>query len=182
MLARDLPRLTDALCKYVEVMYARGTPLARPKEILLALQAEFIFLRGNLAAAWELITSWQAKLLVTMRRPLPDDLLWAMFLNVIANGFEALVMIALKWFGFGVGLLTGFLGLMRPGELTSLCRACVSFGSDGNGKDVASIAVLAPKNWRYMGRHQLVTVDNEYVVRWLKWLSWELPPLCVIFP
>lgn len=48
------------------------------------------------------------------------DLLWPMFYHYVAHGFEANSRDACAWFNLGVGLLVGFVGLLRPGELIGI--------------------------------------------------------------
>ena len=102
-----------------------------------------------------------------------------MFFRSVSCGFESPLVLAFNWFGFAVGPFIGFFVFLRLGELTRWCSTCISFGADGNGHRVANIAVIAPKAWRYMGRHQIATVDEKHTDWWL--VCWEPHPQCRVF-
>ena len=79
-----------------------------------------------------------------------------------------------------MGLLAGLSGFMRVGELTRPCIVCVPFGNGGQRRVAAFIAIIVSENRRYMGRHQIASVDEKHVVEWLRWFIWRFPFLCLV--
>ena len=88
------------------------------------------------------------------------------------------------WISFGVGVITCFTGLLRPGEWAKLCAKHVSLPGSLKASDATFcvvLALLSPKNSRTMGRQQVCLISNTVVVRWLVWLCSGMHPDTLLF-
>ena len=119
-----------------------------------------------------------------MRVPLPYPVLLAMVLACFSRGFISHRKKAFEWIALGVGLLTGFTGLLRPGELCGAQRGHLTLPSDAVFAfgHKAILAICNPKTKRFNGRMQFSIVDEPLVVSWLEWFSTSVDVDLKLFP
>ena len=89
------------------------------------------------------------------------------------------------WLPFGIGILTMFFGMLRPGEFSRLDRQHVRVPAADRpeaGLDHVLLALVNPKNAAAMGRLQTVLVEGVLVVSWLEWLVKDLTEAARLFP
>jgi hypothetical protein len=80
--------------------------------------------------------------------------------------------LAADWFSCGIGLLTMFWGMLRPGEWFCLKRSDIMLPFvhrllTDNYKVLLSL--YRPKNQKQMGKSQVSIIENKVCVRWLIW-------------
>ena len=114
---------------------------------------------------------------------MPHIVVEALFGFEIAMGFRLQGAKGRNWFGFGIGALCCFNGLLRPGELAALSAEHISLPSH-NFHGLVSNAVICirnPKNRRSFGKQQVATADDQRVIDWLGWLTAVLAPTAQVF-
>ena len=93
------------------------------------------------------------------------------------------VALSLEWVLFAALVEAGFYALLRPGELLSLTSAQICCDeAAGEGQGWASIAILRPKNRRFMGRIQYAAVRDHRVSHWLGVLTRLAPGRASLWP
>ncbi len=185
-LGHDAPEAERLLVYYIQRTYDDNGSFTHAKYAVLAMQTVFRQHRGLLRGAWDSIESWESEREANLRKPLPILVLRAMAGIARMLAWEARmfdVVLALEWLLFSILLELGFYALLRPGELTALTSiqiCCSEFGEDGPGW--ASLAILRPKNRRFMGRLQYACVRSVRVSQWLAVLTRLAPGRRVLWP
>ena len=139
--------MNSALIGFVQHLYDHSQSLSVATHAILAVQKRLPRFRGHLKPAWDSIASWKLQEPLNMRVPLPYPVLLAMVLTCFSRGFISHRKKAFEWIALGVGLLTGFTGLLRPGELCGAQRGHLTVPSD---------AVFA------FGHKAILPVDSTY--------------------
>ena len=84
---------------------------------------------------------------------------------------------ARRWLTLAVMVLTGFYGLLRPGELLNLRASdVVPPNSMSLGSAFSVVRIARPKNARQMGIQQYVEIRHPDAANWLAWLKSERQP------
>ena len=167
--------LSENLGKYIEHLYAQHASFTKAKYAILSVQHRFRHLRRQLQTAWDKLSTWELELPLNMRRPIPVILVWAVFANAMIHGLSLPGNLGLDWLRFGVAWLCGYYGMMRPGEIFSTKGDMFLFPSMSSSRYRMLIAVRRAKNQRFMGKSQIVVIENGTCVRWCRWL-WEQIP------
>ena len=82
---------------------------------------------------------------------------------------------AIELFTLASMLEVGFFGLLRPGEMLSLCPRLVALRSAAMASSFAIISIQISKNPRAMGRQQFAVVRHPTAAAWLKWRFEDQP-------
>jgi hypothetical protein len=176
-LARSPRHIAEQLIKYVEYLYREGRAFSVAKLTVLSLQNKYRHLKGNLQAAWDLLVTWQLELPLQMRTPMPEDILWGLFSTAMLFAFVWDRSHVRDWLGFGIGMITMFWGLLRPGELYRLSTRLVqTVAATAYAPARALLVVERAKNQRTMGKSQIAIVSHVVVFRWLSWLTASMQP------
>lgn len=161
--------------QYIRAMHEHSdkSSLRVAKHGLLAVQIMRPRLHRKLQASWNAIKAWEELQPSSFRPPLPLTLLMAMVCRAMLNSENCESRKEGElWKAFGAMLLTGFFGLLRPGELFGLRSAdAVMPNSWSLGGDFAVVRVARPKNSRQMGSQQYVEIRHPDAVNWLSWLK-----------
>lgn len=165
----------ELLVQFIHELHSAGSKsgLRLAKHAVLFVQVLRPRLRKSLQGAWEAIKSWEEQNPSHFRPPLPLPLLVSIVCKarVFAEGSDN-NQDKMLWMAFSVLVLTGFFGLLRPGELFNVRSHDVvlpnSFSMAG---EFAVIKVSKPKNARQMGSQQYVELRHPDVVNWLAWLK-----------
>ena len=153
-----LPTRRDALdsliSDYLEHLWAEGEGRATASTFLAALQDSDPKLKGSLQCSWRLMKTWT--------------------INEVPNRAPPLTLMTLKamvgwaWlhehFGFGLGLLIGFFGLMRTGELLSLQAWQVHMNS---AVEPAVISLGLTKSGKRQGAAESITITELFLLKLL---------------
>ena len=174
------------LCRYIQHIYGMGHKVTLGVETVLSVQNRFRAHRGHLCEVWDMIVSWKKELPLRLRTPLPEALVLAISRWALARGLGSSNSESCLWTRFGVGLRVAFYALLRPGELCTLTRLCVSLPQgcltlEGSSPR-AVLVIIAPKNWRFAGRHQTAYLDDQATISWLAWMCEGLSDLSLVFP
>ena len=178
------PLLTNqVLCEFVQHVFASGGKIGLGRHAILAVQTSRRELRGKLGRAWDTIKSWQLKLPLKSRAPIPEDLLRAMFGFSIAEGLSASKDLdVLTAFAFAILLRIGFHCLLRPAELLKLTVGDVRLPVSAYEPNIAVIKLRDPKNRATLGRFQFVMVTDESLVAYLQWFLKGVEPHVHLWP
>ncbi len=157
--------LERLLIEFCQVQYEANSRygFTCAKYALLAAQTIHRGLRGSLRLAWDSIDSWGQERQVSLRKPLPYLVCQALTGVARLLAWEACYRdpgLSCEWLLVSVLIESGFLALLRPGEPLSLTGAQICC-DDGDGHGWASLALLKPKNRRYMGRIQYAAVRSR---------------------
>ena len=106
------PTLTVLLQEYGQHLFSLGAPLSSFRHILAIAQREVSDFRLYARGCWSLITRWESLEPLVHRAPLPEELCFAIACLAIRWG----------WHRFGLLLLVGFKGILRPGEFINAGR------------------------------------------------------------
>ena len=79
----------QVLCEFIEWQHSSGSAICHSRPSILAVQTAFRDLKGKLGRCWECLQSWQLKLPLKSRRPIPEELVNGMFLMGVAQGVLA---------------------------------------------------------------------------------------------
>ena len=165
----------SVLVCYIQSLYNRGGSFADAKYAILHTQTTHRHLKGKLARAWDSVKSWSLEVPCTNRLPLPFFLLEVLFYTCVSQAYahkRHSPVLSLKFASFGILLLLGFHGLLRPGELLHLRVADILVPSTPNSPLI--IAIRRPKTRLAFGRIQHVLVQDPKTIAWTSWLlsSW----------
>ena len=110
-LPRTLSKFDDLLSDYVEHLWASGERRALASDSVAAMQDVEPQLKGKLQGTWRLLKTWHTNEVPNRAPPLPEAVLEAMLGWCLFH----------EYYAFGLSLLLGFYGLLRTGELLSVC-------------------------------------------------------------
>ncbi len=171
-LENDVAAINNLVVDHVQFLFREQYGLSAGRHAVLAVQTKFRSLRGRLTVAWDSIRSWEQLAPISLRVPMPALVLQAMFTFAMLTGFTSVGKAARDWISFGVGLITCFDGLLRPGEWALLTAGKALMPSSRlariNGRGL--LTIVNGKNRRVFGRIQIAMVDSPQVVSWLTWL------------
>ncbi len=157
------------LVDHVQFLYDEKYGVSAGRHAILAMQTRFRALRGRLREAWDSVRSWEQLAPIRLRTPIPDLVLEAMFAFAMITGFTSTGRAMRDWISFGVGLLTCFDGLLRPGEWAILTASKVMMPTSRLQRLVQRglLTVTNGKNRRVFGRIQIAMVDRPTTLSWL---------------
>ena len=182
---QDLPRhaahVDRVLCDYVNAVRVQGCELWVAKHALLYAQAEKRTLRHKLPLAWDAISVWQNSRPTYNRFPVPLLLLKAMF-AVALNNTLIYVREAQAYVAVAILIRVAFWGLLRPMEFLSLTVRDILIAENQDGVLTAILALVAPKNRLFFGKHQYVIISEAGTVKWLQWYIVGRPPAQKLWP
>jgi hypothetical protein len=169
----------DLLVQFTHELHAMQSKsgLRIAKHAVLLVQVLRPRLRKGLQGAWEAIKSWEEQTPSHFRPPLPLPLLTAIICKarVIAERATEERDRSL-WRTFSVLVMTGFFGLLRPGEIFNLrAQDVVLPNSLSLAGEFAVLRIVRPKNSRQMGSQQYVEIRHPDVINWLAWLKNQRP-------
>ena len=147
--AKSEQQLDDAICTWIEQAWSKGKPLYHVSTALCGVQFFCPGIRGKIPESWKLFRVWR-RLEVPSRAPLmAQEIVFAIAALAIFRGDLV----------FGALILAAFEGLLRTGEMLSLC------GSDlliRNGQGLIRLA-----NAKTSGRKgvtEVVTLHHPWVL------------------
>ena len=158
----------DLLVQFTHELHAMQSKsgLRIAKHAVLLVQVLRPRLRKGLQGAWEAIKSWEEQTPSHFRPPLPLPLLTAIICKarVIAERATEERDRSL-WKTFSVLVMTGFFGLLRPGEIFNLrAQDVVLPNSLSLAGEFAVLRIVRPKNSRQMGSQQYVEIRHPDVI------------------
>ena len=121
--------------EYMIQMYLAGHSRRNAAETLNVLMQKFGWRRPMLVAPWNVIRTWESLEPVTHHPPMPVSVLRALAVTALAR----------DWPKFGVLLVVGFFGLLRPSELLSLRRQDHALPLDHLETSVLYLRIGVPK-------------------------------------
>ena len=166
------------LIRFIQDMFDTNVALYVVTHALLAFEKSYPQFSKKLGPAWASIKSWKMRSAVSLRVPMPPQVLHALVLFSLMLGFRFDPLHADVWIPFGLQLWLGYEGLFRPGELARICRRHLSLPSNAVCSFTNCILVLIeePKNRATFGRMQTSIIRHPALIRWLEWLCVDLPP------
>ena len=168
------------LIAFIQHCYEGEADIHTARHAILVVQFLGRHLKGKLRGAWDSIESWSAEVESFLRPPLPVRALQALVGMARVLGYAYAKQgdrtPALELFTLASLLEVGFYGLLRPGEMLSLCPRLVALpGSAAVASSFAIISIQITKNPRAMGRQQFAVVRHPTAAAWLKWLFEDQP-------
>ena len=151
------------------------------KHAILGLQTRYRYVRGHLPRSWDCLSAWEDSRPRGHRTPLTLELVRYLFTVAVSWSLEDRARAALL-LPLAVLLLVGFEGLLRPGELVGLRRGDILLPRPHSLSKNVVIAIRSPKNRKYFGRQQFVTITDPMCIRWLSWLIELLPSPVKLWP
>lgn len=149
-----------------------SSALRLAKHAVLFVQIARPRLKRSLKASWNSLKCWEEDKPSQFRPPLPLALLAAMLCQARLRAEQAESnQMKLLWLRFSTLLGAGFYGLLRPGELLSLCPEDVVLpNSMSLGAPFCVVRISRTKNARQMGIQQFAEIHHPDTVNWLSWL------------
>ncbi|CAE7230302.1 unnamed protein product, partial [Symbiodinium sp. KB8] len=141
--------LVEMLCAYGQVLYSRGSPLQRFRQLLATAQRRVPACRPLLRPAWETLTRWERLEPTQHRPPMPEPI------------FEAMCALGLNlgWHRWVCVTLLGFYGCCRIGEVLRATRADLQTPTDLLRTDCRFFLQIREPKTRHRGaRVQHVTI------------------------
>ena len=152
LLPQSAYRLDLVISDYLEALWAQGKGRTEGSNILAALQDAQPHLKGKLKSSWRLMKTWVTHEIPNRAPPLSVDVLHLLV------GYSLFKQQPL----FALSLLLGFHGLLRTGELLSLCAKHISIGT---AKGPAIVSLGLTKTGKRQGAAESVTIHAEDVCR-----------------
>ena len=170
--SRDPERMNALLIDHIQFLHEERRGVSAGKHALLSIHHRYPHLRPSLQAAWDSVKSWEQLDPVRLRQPIPPLVLDCLFYFAMLMGFGATGQVARDWICFGIGLLCGFDGLLRPCEFCSLKAGLIAVPSQALHSLMSGglMTVLNGKNRRVFGRVQIAILDRGRSLDWLSWL------------
>ena len=160
----------QVVCEWVQHIYSTGGKISLARHGILAVQTARRELKGKLGRPWDALKSWQLKLPLKSRVPMPEILLRAFFVFSLAEALTSSKDLdTLSSFAFAILVRLGFHCLLRPAELLKLTAGDIRLPVSAYEPRRAVVRLLDPKNRSSLGRFQFVMVDDESLVLWLEW-------------
>ena len=174
----DHPGINALLVDHLQFLFDEQFGVSSGRHALLAVQTRMRSLRGHLTQAWDSMRAWEQLAPISLRVPIPVLVLEAMFIYAMLAGFSSMGNAARDWISFGLGLITSFDGLLRPGEWCALTARKVLMPSSRLQRLVGRglLTISNGKNRRVFGRIQIAMVDSPRVMAWLSWLTHGMEP------
>eukprot|EP00438_Fugacium_kawagutii_P010590 Skav221627 [mRNA] locus=scaffold4037:51236:58385:+ [translate_table: standard] len=110
VLPRELSKLDDLVCDYVEHLWASGAGRAQANDTIAGLQDLQPNVRGKLPGSWRLLKTWSVNELPNRAPPIPEHVMLAMAGWSFFHGHTE----------FAISLLIGFYCMLRTGEVLVL--------------------------------------------------------------
>ena len=172
--ARMSPSYIDlVLTEFIAVLFDKKQKpsLSVAKHAVLFLQILRPALKGKMAESWQSLRSWEELQPGNLRSPLPFPILVLMVIVCRAKAMQLAGQSQRIWLAFSVLLEVGFHCLLRPGELLNIRKQDITLPHSCNfGGACVAIRLNFPKNRRYLGRQQFVSLHHPHVINWLSWL------------
>jgi hypothetical protein len=179
-------QINDLLVRFVQDMFDCNQPIYIVVHAVLAFQKEFprFGRRGALKRVWDSIASWKLEIRISLRTPMPPQVLSCLVLYAFVLGFVQETHKAHIWIPLGIVLWTGFDGMLRPGEFCALRVKDLLLPSNQLMSFCDSLVVLIkdPKNRKHFGRMQTTVVKDVALIAWLEWLVTDLPESARLIP
>ena len=174
----------DVLREFVQYCYSVDAHISIAIHAVLAIQTRFPKFKGRLKNAWNAIRDWKGLLPLSMRTPLPPQLLPILVLTSFLNGFLLDVKASHLWIPLGVCIWTGFECLLRPNEICKLTHGDLKFPHDNllAFAEFVVVRIKDPKNKMHFGRAQFALSKCSSLNLWLEWLCLNLPRRAKLFP
>ena len=120
---------------------------------------------------------------VSLRVPLPVAVWRCLHVLALVKGLVSDTRRSRLWLDFGLYLLLGFHGLLRPGEITDLRRLHVAIPTDFSigGAPCIVVRIDAPKTRKSNGRVQHVVIHDVSAVDWIQWHLCDRQPNEALF-
>ena len=176
--------VNELLCKFVQDMFDVSTPYYLVVHAILAFEKSYPQFHKKLRPTWNSVRTWKLRLDISLRVPIPPQILHAVVLFCITSGLVWDRPSAHIWIPFGIQLWMGFEGLLRPGEMQKVCRKDVSLPSHSafTFSQCAMILITNPKNRATFGRMQTAIVRQPNLIKWLEWMCVGLPKAARLNP
>eukprot|EP00971_Amphidinium_carterae_P091082 1802845-Amphidinium_carterae.1 len=147
--------LEELLVAYLQHIYNSGCPVSHGVYLLAGLQYFQPTVYRRVPRAWLCQRTWQQHTPAHARAPMPESILLALACTAWTFGWRRLAL----------GLLLGFLGMLRPAELGRLRRMDIALPQDLNGSpDVLVIAIAESKTSTRAARLQSTMVTDVNVI------------------
>lgn len=176
--AKNPESANSILVDFVQYLYSQGQAFWKAPHTVLAMQTQYLGLRGQLKAAWDSVASWRLMRPVTSRTPMPKMILDGLICTAVLAATSWGKHEAELWWAFAVTLQVVFFALLRPKEIWGLKVDHVRVPGDLSfaNADVAVLTILSPKNRAFMGRLQVRMVKDAEAIAWLRWLMLARKP------
>ena len=153
--------LSLAMARYGEHLYESGESLYKMRQLVTYVQRVSPVLKGKLAAAWNLISRWEALEPVVHRRPVPLKL------------FEAMIAVSIgwNWKRFAGCVVLAYFGCCRMGEVLRSKRKHLVLAADLSlpPSSATFLRIMGPKPGRRgLGKIQHVKIDDVVGCRFLQ--------------
>ena len=159
----------QVLCEFVDHVFRTGGKIGLGRHAILSVQTARRELRGKLGRAWDTIKSWQLKLPLNSRVPMPEVLVRAFFSYSLAEALSCSKDLdVLSAFSFAILVRLAFHCLLRPAELLKLTAADFRLPASAYEPRVAVVRLTDPQNRATLGRFQFAMVEDEELVSWLE--------------
>ena len=151
-LPRKRDQLDSILAEYIDWLWLHGEGRGLASDTVAGLQDLDPRLKGHLSVTWRLLKTWHLNEIPNRAPPLPETALFAMVGWSIFHRHHV----------FGLSLLLSFYGLLRTGELHSLCSSSILM--TGPTKP-AVISLGFTKGGKRAGAAESVTIHVQEVLR-----------------
>eukprot|EP00438_Fugacium_kawagutii_P035450 Skav216631 [mRNA] locus=scaffold1255:7240:22746:+ [translate_table: standard] len=148
----DLSALDEIISEWIEMEWAKGTPLSYIADALSGLHHYWPQLRGSLRECWRLFKSWRRIETPSRAPPLTCQLARAFVAKAV--GIDRLALATL--------IALGFHGLMRTGELLQL-----TFQDIEQNSDCAIISLPTSKSGLRTGAKEAIAVRDSLTLNLL---------------
>eukprot|EP00971_Amphidinium_carterae_P352181 6492466-Amphidinium_carterae.1 len=165
--------LNGVLRAFIQHLHNQSSPVSWGAETLAAVQCWYPRTKGHLGSAWLMQRQFARTRPLTMRPPIPVELLLAL----------ALVMWTQGQIRSSIGLMLGYHCLLRPAELCRLRRKDLLLSCDTAGSEWSGVVSIGQsKTTSRSARLQSVVIIDGPLLRLVTWLVHDDPPSRLLVP
>ena len=169
--------VNELLMRFVQDMFDSDVAHYLVVHAVLSFEKSYPHFHKKLSPTWHSIRTWKLRLDVSLRVPMPSQVLHSLVLCCMMLGLVWDTAAAHEWIPFGVQLWLGYEGLLRPTEMHNICIRHISLPSKAGFcySQCALVLILNPKNKATFGRMQTAVIRNAGLIRWLEWVTAGVP-------
>ena len=178
------PRVVDRqMAAVVQEAYEQGHRLYRVVLGVLGVQVSLGLSTPLLRSTWEAIKGWKSLTPTRPRVPISCFRLEVVVLTCLAEGARRRGYQRRIWWSVALALWTGFVCLLRPGELLNLRRLDISFpeGEGFESQAIGAVIIVRKPKTRRIWRQQFVLCRDPRLVRWLQWWMADVSGKTLLF-